>query len=332
MNTYHIIDHKGFGTIHRLLIPLCEKYNDHKLYTTDPEHDPLTESVMDHIKNDSDSFIIVHSTGNMKTNLIQNFRKCFPDNPAAFFLHTSYKYQELKGRGDMVHELRRLTSRYQMDVLLPSKETAKQYSDLGIPAHDVQLGIPSIESEVKYLKYRPELAPYYYKIITTCSSEQPIYKYVKGIDLFEQMITELHLKKDALIAGIDGTCDSGIPMKKFSTDDFLNILCHAKAYVQLSRYETYNLTAVQAKQFMVPALVLGVEGAQSCMKEYAYSSLEDVAEDLKKAANYEADLEAIIFNKQDSIRRESLENFHFALARSCIVLKEFHAFIRQHQL
>jgi hypothetical protein len=33
INVYHLIDHKGFGTIHKLLIPLQKKYPNHKIYT-----------------------------------------------------------------------------------------------------------------------------------------------------------------------------------------------------------------------------------------------------------------------------------------------------------
>ena len=33
MRIYHIIDHNGFGSIHKLLIPLCEKYSNNILYT-----------------------------------------------------------------------------------------------------------------------------------------------------------------------------------------------------------------------------------------------------------------------------------------------------------
>ena len=28
MRIYHIIDHNGFGSIHKLLIPLCEEYSN----------------------------------------------------------------------------------------------------------------------------------------------------------------------------------------------------------------------------------------------------------------------------------------------------------------
>ncbi len=317
MNTYHIIDHEGFGTIHRLLIPLCEKYQDHHLFTTGKEHFPLTERAVKDILQDPAPYIIVHSTGKMKSDLLTNFRKQFEKIPASLFLHTSYHYQELKGRGDMIHDLLRLTKEYEMNVFLPSKEVAVQYGDFGIPVRTVQLGIPPVYANESYFENRPELEPYYNKIITTCCSSQPIYGFVKGLDLFEELIGRLHLQDQALIAGIDGPDRSEIPCKKFSTDDFLNILCHAKAYVQLSRYETYNLTAVQAKQFMVPTLVLGVEGAQSCMGEYAYAALEELASALEHVLDGQTNPSDLICCWLDSRWRESMQQFYDSLAAAC---------------
>lgn len=317
MNTYHIIDHEGFGTIHRLLIPLCENYRDHHLFTTGKEYFPLTERAVKDILQDPNPYIIVHSTGKMKSDLLINFRKHFEKIPASIFLHTSYRYQELKGRSDMIHDLLRLTKEYEMNVFLPSKEVAVQYGDFGISVRTVQLGIPPVYANESYFENRPELEPYYNKIITTCCSSQPIYGFVKGLDLFEELIGRLHLQDQALIAGIDGPDRSEIPCKKFSTDDFLNILCHAKAYVQLSRYETYNLTAVQAKQFMVPTLVLGVEGAQSCMGEYAYATIEELASALENVLDGQTNPSDLICCWLDSRWRESMQQFYDSLAAAC---------------
>ncbi len=317
MNIYHMIDHEGFGTIHRLLIPLCETFPNHNLYTTGAEYAPLTPSAIDLICQDPDAYIILHSTGKMKTNFITNFRKLFSMTPAAFFLHTSYRYQELKDRGDMIHDLLRLTKEYQMQVFLPSKEVAEQYGILGVPVQTVQLGIPSVCTQEKYLETRPDLEPYYNKIITTCCSEQPVYQYVKGIDLFEGIISDLHLEHQALIAGINGDSRTGIPMKKFSTDDFLNILSHAAAYVQLSRFETYNLTAVQAKQFQIPVLALGVEGVHSCMGPYVCDSVNDLKNKLELVLSHKPDTNILQECLFDSLNRESLYSFCQSLEAAC---------------
>ena len=321
MNTYHIIDHEGFGTIHRLLIPLCDKYKDHKLYTTGTEYAPLTDAAIECIRKESDSFLIIHSTGKLKTKLLMHFRDLFPNHPAALFLHTSYKYQELKGRGDMIYDLLHLTNQYRMNVLVPSKETAEQYAAFDIPVHAVQLGIPDVAANTDYFEYKPELEAYYNKIITTCASDQPIYQFVKGIDRFETIIADLHLEKDALIAGIDRESERRILTKRFSTDDFLNVLCHANAYVQLSRYETYNLTAVQAKQLMVPTLVLGVEGANSCMGDYAYSSEAELITDLRRVLDGHIDSQRQIYCRFDSRWRESLTGFYSSLTLACMACK-----------
>lgn len=317
MNFYHIIDHEGYGTIHRLLIPLCEQYPNHHIFTSGNEYWSLNQEKIWEIVHDPDAYIILHSTGKMKTELIQNFRKHFPTSRASFFLHTSYRYQELKGRGDMIHELRRVSEAYRMKVFLPSVETAKQYEAYGIPVRAIQLGIPEIYQCRAYYEARPELEPYYNKIITTCCSNQPVYGFVKGLDQFEQLVSDLHLEDEALIAGIDEVPGSKIKAKKFTTHEFLNVLCHAKAYVQLSRYETYNLTAVQAKQFMIPTLTLGVEGVYSCMGAYAYDSIPELKQALQTVINGRFPMKILTNCWFDSHSRESLSSFRNSLEYAC---------------
>ena len=67
MRIYHIIDHNGFGSIHKLLIPLCEKYSNNILYTPYLKKYRLTKEAIQKINNDKNSIVIIHSTGRDKT-------------------------------------------------------------------------------------------------------------------------------------------------------------------------------------------------------------------------------------------------------------------------
>ena len=62
MKIYHLVDHPGFGTIHKLLIPLCEKYTNHIMLTPYEGGFKFTPELMAEI-NSSKCCVIIHSTG-----------------------------------------------------------------------------------------------------------------------------------------------------------------------------------------------------------------------------------------------------------------------------
>ena len=99
----------------------------------------------------------------------------------------------------------------------------------------------------------------------------------------------------------------GVKCRQLSYEDFLNVLSHSKSYIQFSRTEAYNLTAVQAKQLRVPVLVSNIDGHVDCMKLEVnlYMSGDDFA---SKLVDIQAK-EIINENFIDSIERESTNNF-----------------------
>ena len=300
---YHFIDHNGHGTMHNIVEPLCKKYKNHKIFPLD---DFRSELEIRKIKFYKNSMIIIHSSGSKSSYFIENYKWLFGNKKLYVFMHTSANYQKLKKRENFINKLQDEN----LIVLEPSKEVAEQYKKYGIIAKPIQLGI-NINIR-KYKKYKEELNPYYNKILTTCSSKNDIYKYIKGIDRFGTLIYSLNLQDHSLVAGYNYE-ESKIKSYKFPEEDFLNVLAHSKMYVQLSRFETYNITAVQAKRLKVPVLILNVEGTGSCMREYVCKSEKDLKIKIKDIVHDNYDKKVIKSNYKDSRKRENLSNFKKSL-------------------
>ena len=311
MKVYHLIDHEGFGTIHRLLIPLCQKYNNHIMLTPYDENNKLSNTDINEMRLDS-SMIIIHSTGRTNTYLLNNIFKLFNKKIYVFF-HTSYNYQKYKNRENNMIYFKNLQSKYSIGFLVPSVDIKNQYKRHGFKdVHNIQLGIINIENINKYFEYNPKLEKYYNKIITTCSSDNPDYYYIKGIDRYLKLIHKHNLENISLIAGINK--DNSDTFKKFNQEEFLNVLCHSKAYIQFSRYESYNLTATEAKRFKVPIVLLKCEGNSSCMNGNVYTKKEidkKIENILKNKINHSLINELYL----DSIKRENLEKFKESIER-----------------
>ena len=206
---------------------------------------------------------------------------------------------------------KKLQSKYKIGYLVPSIEVRNQYRRHGFKdVNYIQLGIENIEQFDKYNKYNIKLEKYYNKIVTTCSSENPDYFYIKGIDNYLKLMKECNLENSILIAGIDRNDDNNF--KRFSQDDFLNILCHSKAYVQLSRFESYNLTASEAKRFKIPIILLKCEGNNSCMKGNVYT-LKQIKKILRNNNIINEQLIEELYI--DSKNRENLEEFKKSIER-----------------
>lgn len=301
---YHIVDHEGFGTIHKLLLPLCKAYSHHVMITYELL---LTNNEIKKSVEMNKAYIIVHSTGRMNTETLDYVMSHYQHKRIAIFMHTSYRYQLLKKRENDMIKLQHFHRNEGITVLVPSKEVAEQFASIGVKALVIQLGIPNVELIKSYKEYRMDLEQYYHKIITTCSSNKSIYRFVKGIDLFEDIMKSNHLCQDALIAGIN--TGSFLRCMNFPENDFLNILYHSKMYVQCSRYESYNLTAVYAKRFRVPAIILASEGNVSCMGRYVFQDLDAVNHQIMNIMSGMNCKDQLDFLYNDSIVRESLVLF-----------------------
>lgn len=315
VTVYHLIDHNGFGTMHKLLIPLSKKYSNHHVLIPTKDEYGMSRKMIGKINKNENAMIIIHSSGSNSAVFIQNFKEMFPNKKIFIFMHTSANYQKLKGREQFIKYLEELCVTENIKILVPSKEVADQYKKYHINVSTIQLGIPKISNKKKYSKNRKKLRKYYNKIITTCSSDNEIYKYVKGIDLFEEIITRNHLEDNAIIAGTENINNSKIFCKKFKEEDFLNILKHSKMYIQLSRFDTYNITAVQAKQFKIPVLVIKTEGTSSCMGINTFANVKELEEKMINILSEKYEGKEVIENYKDSMKREKLKNFKESIER-----------------
>ena len=294
---YHIIDHAGCGTMHNLIRPLS-KHNNHIVYLQD---DIIQSGFADNITKQDD--VIIHSSGSKSGLILNDWRNIFNNTRKVFvFMHTSAKYQEFKNRNNFIKEY---LVKPDVIVITPSKEVTLQYIQQGCHAETVQIGISKITKD--YLLPIPRLAPFYGKIVTTCASPNRDYPHIKGIDSFNLIINEYKLHGDALICGYNQ--DDYIISRNFPYDDFVNILSHAKAYIQLSRYESYNTTAIIAKQVKTPTFLLSTEGVPSCMQGYEYLDIYSLGTALD--AYIHSGLMPYDINEvcTDSINRESVQSF-----------------------
>lgn len=300
MNYYHVVDHDGFGTMHKLIGALCYKYNNHILL----DRNDTLKNFFEY----KNSILVIHTSGGGNPKVLYMIEKNKNIN-IFIFIHTSYNYQKYKKRDKLLNILKKYSSLKNVKILVPSDEVAKQYKEHGIICHVVQLGIKTIDKNK--LEYKKELSKYYDKIITTCSSYKNDYKYIKGIDLFEKFIKSNNLIDDALILGINDNAE--IISKELSEDDFINVLFHSKLYLQFSRMESYNLTAVQAKQLKIPVILLQAEGNYNCMNGYVYNSIEQTEQAALSVLKNKFDKTIVNMLYNDSISRESLENFKKSL-------------------
>ena len=263
---YHIIDHDGFGTMHKLIKPLTDKYKNHILINRN--------KLIDNLKRiDTDSILIFHTSGGGNPKYINNLQR-FKEYRIFLFLHTSYNFQKYKRRKKFINLLKKYSCFNNIKILVPSTTVEKDFKVKGILCRSVQIGIGNIETNNYIYKTDKKLSKYYDRIITTCSSPKDDYKYIKGIDVFTKIILKNKLREHALILGIND--NSNIESINLNEREFLNVLYHSKMYIQFSRMETYNVTAIQAKRLKVPVLLLRAEGNYDCMKGNIYNSVEEV--------------------------------------------------------
>lgn len=299
---YHIIDHNGFGTMHRLLLPLNTENSNHEVINYD-DYLKLEEILTKISEND---IVIIHTTASKKSNFIYNFLKYFRNNNIYIFMHVSANYEIFKNRKEVLLYLKKLTDDFNVIVLTPAKEVTIQYKNLGIKAQTIQLGVDSTKIDTSI---RKELLPYYNKIITTCSSDNEEYKYVKGIDVYKYFISKNNLEKYSLVAGIDKSDSVDLLCKKFNERDFLNVLSHSIMYVQFSRFESYNLTAVYSKILKKPVLLLNSEGNYSCMNGCVFNDINELEKEALIIMNGNLNIKLIENLYEDAISRETIFNF-----------------------
>ncbi len=316
MRIYHIIDHNGFGSIHKLLIPLCEKYSNNILYTPYLKDYRLTKEVLKKINNDKNSIVIIHSTGRDKTIYIDELDKYFDNKKISIFMHVSIDYEVFKKRKNFIARLYNICKEKNISILTPSKEVTNQYLKYGFDAKTIQIGIKNLNSDY-YKKNIKRLEKYYNKFVTVCASESPAYYDAKGISNFIKLAKKEKITNNILVAGINSYVkqNNDVFMRKFNEKDFLNVLYHSKAYIQLSIFESYNITAIQSKRFKIPTILLNAEGNESCMIGNTFRNINEIRHKIREINNNLIDNKTIKELYNDSIIRESLSRFNSDLIK-----------------
>lgn len=316
MRIYHIIDHNGFGSIHKLLIPLCEEYSNNILYTQYLKKYRLTKEAIQKINNDKNSIVIIHSTGRDKTIYIDQLDKYFDNKKIFIFMHVSINYEVFKKREDFIARLYNICKEKHILILTPSKEVTNQYLKYGFDAKTIQIGIRNLNGDY-YRKNIKRLEKYYNKFVTVCASESPAYYDAKGISNFIKLAKNEKITNNILVAGVNSYVkkNNDVSMKKFNEDDFLNVLYHSKAYIQLSIFESYNITAIQSKRFKIPTILLSAEGNESCMMGNTFRNINEICYKIREVNNNLIDNKIIKELYNDSIIRESLSRFNSDLIK-----------------
>lgn len=309
----HLIDHDG--TIYGLISPLS-RFPEHQII---PSFSNLKEDKLKLIKKlskDKTIKCILHSTGNKKYfyNLKETLAKIFYKR-LYIFLHVSPNHFLIKDRLNELWEIRDLSNKLNAQILIPSKELEQEFSYYGLDTIPIQIGVDfDIKYNDKKLDNRKRR-----KIISVCTAEEGIYHYIKGIDQFSKMIKDLQLDKLSLVLGNNNKLFEGIKTKKVSRKTFFRHLKNSIAYVQLSRTESYNLSAVYAKLLKIPIIVSNIEGHKDNVKfGFRVNNLNEAGKILRSILNSpnSPKIKKIIErNYKDSLKRETLNSFRNSFNR-----------------
>ncbi len=301
---FHVLDFENDkqATINLLVSQLCRDFSNHYMvFSACLEKDKYALEKI----NKKDSIVIIHTTARNSSRILESYRSLIPYNRVYFFLHVSYKYLCYTNRLKGIQLLRNACEKDNIILFVPSKEVSEQYNKYGMKSYPIQIGVKAFEKDKVLTAYKSRLKHYYGRIVTTCTRAGE-YEYVKGIDLFNKIITNNNLTDSALTLGTDELSSSSIECRRFKHRDFLNILAHSLMYVQLSRYETYNVTAIEAKRMKRPVILLRAEGTPTCMNEAVYDSVEEVESAILDVLENGVNQNAIDSFYKDSIKRENV--------------------------
>ena len=86
---------------------------------------------------------------------------------------------------------------------------------------------------------------------------------------------------------------------------------HAKAYIQLSKYDSYNITAVEAKQFKIPIILSNIEGhMKSADNGFLVKAFNEAKDILQRVIDGNFDKSVVQKNYFNSITNESVAAFY----------------------
>lgn len=297
----HIIEHEGYGTLHQLIEPLV---------FADSRHSVICSNCLSSMFFEKNVNYIIHCTGHMYP-LVSSLDRILNEHiKISLFLHVAPKYLILKNKDCFIDYLRMLQKQYGLKLFCPSEKLSEEYGYYALTVKFVQMGINSIdlnESNLDMLKIKP----YCNKYITTCTSSDPRYIDLKGVNEFVSVMEMMNKTDDALICGFNGMYRN-VRCVLLDPVSFLTILKNATCYMQFSKTEAYNITAVQAKRLKVPVIVSDIEGHIDCMKNKLnrVNILQlHTQNDIENIITQVSDFEVIELNYKDSIQRENLNAF-----------------------
>lgn len=300
----HLIDHDG--AIFRLISPLCI-YPEHTLMTSFDSCPLHAQDVLYSVGQKSGTTLILHATGRHLPfyMAIKNLIRYLPN--ILIFMHVSASYLKFRDRYQEIAWLSELSSmNRQIRILTPSKEVAVLYNEFGVKSLPIQIGIKQL-TKIRFIPDNRWL------ITTICTESDDEYQFVKGIDRFIAVVKELGLETKSLILGHDGSPIEGIKRKAVSPKECNNLIAQSRVYVQLSRSEAYNITAIEAKRLRVPVIASDVEGHKDNIRYgFKANTHDDVISELKSIyfdSNVTGINEVIDANYKDSTSRETLNQF-----------------------
>lgn len=251
----------------------------------------------------SNDILVIHSTGRF-TEIFLRCIELTPKHSVYLFLHVSPNYMRFQKRHESLNQMIFL-SEHGIKFLSPCIAIKNQLFAMGIESEIIQIGIPEPTFKNSY----DYLNKYVGKIITCCSENTEGYAKIKGIDKFVSFCKKYNLNKSALIVGCN-RLSYEIESITLSHDEFMYILNNACVYVQFSLFEAYNITAIEAKRLRTPVVLMNSEGVKdNVLYGYICANEQEMADTIIKILHNEIDTAIIENNYQDSICRESLENF-----------------------
>lgn len=299
----HLLDH--YGTISNLIFPLA-RFPEHRILTSFDSSLESAVNIIEGLVNKYNPALILHSTGNRKPFYSIKEKLFKMSNHPYIFLHVSPKHFMLKNREIELQSIKEISESSECGVLTPSSTVGQEFRSQGIDAKPIQVGIDFDEFPCKSSKNK--------HITTICTSEEPIYQYIKGIDLFAEVMDDLKLKDQCMIFGMNSN-QYGIKSLKVSNTEFIKCMSESKVYVQFSRTESYNISAIIAKRLKIPCIVSDIEGHRDNLRfglrMKSKEDLKNCLEDLLYGAKSCKFNEIIEKNYEDSLTRESLSNFRY---------------------
>ncbi len=301
----HIVEHYPPGTIYNLIKQLADNYENHRVYLVDSEME--AKKILNFMKSNQDEIFVLHATGK-NLYIFKNIESVLSDfnkKNIYIYMHVSYGYLKYNKRFCAIRKLKKL-SKIGVTVISPSNVVSDFFNLHNIRSITISPGIKS----PKILEYNHNLSEYYGKIVSTCTKNDKKYQKAKGIEKLIKIIKRNNLQEYTLFLGSE-LKNKDIKSAKLSHNDFLNVLYHSLVYIQLSEYESYNITAIEAKQLKIPIILSATEGHfESSAYGFLVNNMNEAEEFLKDILNKNFDYNIVYNNYADSINNESLKAFH----------------------